>query len=171
MSTENDAFSDEPVFSYSFTIRKPIWLQWWFLLLVTASGMALIYYYIKIREKRLAWETALQKEKIASQFETLKSQINPHFLFNSFNTLVTVIEEDPKTAVEYVEKLSDFYRTMMLYRDKEVISLSEGSGIGQKLCLPVETALWQQFPDRHPDQWRTYLYRAADLANVGGGMP
>jgi LytS/YehU family sensor histidine kinase len=60
-----------------------------------------------------------------SQFAALKSQINPHFLFNSFNTLITIIEENPKIAVEYVEHLSDFYRSIMVYREKDLISLSE----------------------------------------------
>ncbi|MCB9040652.1 MAG: histidine kinase [Lewinellaceae bacterium] len=55
----------------------------------------------------------------------MKSQINPHFLFNSFNTLITIIEENPEIAVEFVEKLSDFYRSILQYREMEVISLRE----------------------------------------------
>ena len=46
-------------------------------------------------------------------------------LFNSFNTLISTIEEDPKMAVEYVEQLSDFFRNIVNYRDKDVISLKE----------------------------------------------
>jgi len=125
MSTENDAFSNEPVFTYSFEVHRPFWLQWWFVLSALLLLASLARYIVRSRDRRLAWEASLQKEKIASQFETLKSQINPHFLFNSFNTLIAVIEEDPKSAVVYVEKLSDFYRTMMLYRDKEVIAIQE----------------------------------------------
>ena len=67
----------------------------------------------------------LEKEKIEFEFETLKSQVNPHFLFNSFNTLINVIEEDPKLAVEYVETLSQFYRNMLSYRSKDFITLGE----------------------------------------------
>ncbi|MDX1913315.1 MAG: sensor histidine kinase, partial [Saprospiraceae bacterium] len=62
---------------------------------------------------------------VESQFEALKSQINPHFLFNSFNTLITIIEENPRVAVEYVEHLSDFYRSIMAYRERDFISLEE----------------------------------------------
>ncbi|MEL6592836.1 MAG: histidine kinase, partial [Bacteroidota bacterium] len=59
------------------------------------------------------------------QFETLKSQINPHFLFNSFNTLAAIIEEQPKEAVAYVENLSDLFRNILEYRKQTVISIGE----------------------------------------------
>ena len=67
----------------------------------------------------------LEKESLLSQFETLKNQVNPHFLFNSFNTLITLIEEDKEAAVEYVQKLSDFFRTILQLRDKSIISIQE----------------------------------------------
>ncbi len=67
----------------------------------------------------------LEIEKAESELAALKAQINPHFLFNSFNTLIAVIEDDPKAAVEYVEKMSDFYRFMMQLRDKETITIEE----------------------------------------------
>ncbi len=44
----------------------------------------------------------LHEENIRSQYETLKSQVNPHFLFNNLNTLANLIEENPKAAVDYV---------------------------------------------------------------------
>src|SRR5204863_515269 len=59
------------------------------------------------------------------QFETLKNQVNPHFLFNSFNTLITIIEDNPKIAVEYVDRLSQFFRNIVMYREKDVILLKE----------------------------------------------
>ena len=67
----------------------------------------------------------LEKESLLSQFETLKNQVNPHFLFNSFNTLITLIEEEKEAAVEYVQKLSDFFRTILQLRDKSIISIQE----------------------------------------------
>ena len=70
-------------------------------------------------------EASLVREKLESQFEALKSQINPHFLFNNFNTLITIIEENPTIAVEYVEKLSDFYRSILQYREQQTIHLRE----------------------------------------------
>lgn len=124
-ATENEAFDDEPVQTYSFTVRAPYWRQWWFILLSLLAAGAGSALFIRQRDKRLEREATLKREKIESQFEALKSQINPHFLFNSFNTLITIIEENPPMAVEFVEKLSDFYRSILQYREMEVISLQE----------------------------------------------
>jgi ligand-binding sensor domain-containing protein len=124
-STENDAFAKEPVVSYSFEIKAPIWMQPWFLILSMLVIAALIYFIIKERERQLERQADLRKERIESQFELLKSQINPHFLFNNFNTLVALIEEDRPHAIEYVERLSDFYRSILHYREKDLIQIHE----------------------------------------------
>lgn len=124
-ASEHGEFEGTPVTTYSFRIRPPFWTRWWFILLCALTGAALIYSYVHTREKRFHREAALRRESIVSQFAALKSQINPHFLFNSFNTLITIIEENPKIAVEYVEHLSDFYRSIMVYREKELIALGE----------------------------------------------
>ncbi|MDB4286341.1 histidine kinase, partial [bacterium] len=111
--------------SVSFGIMHPFWGKWWFILGAVAAVLGLILFIIKTREDRLKAKERLETEKIEFQFETLKSQINPHFLFNSLNTLVTVIEEDKEEAVDYVEKLSDFYRSMLEYRSHNLIAIPE----------------------------------------------
>lgn len=115
----------EPALQYRFRIRKPLWEQWWFGLLVIMALGGLAYWLLRQRDARLQREAWLKKEMVESQYEALKSQINPHFLFNSFNTLVGIIEENPGRAVEYVEKLSDFYRSILQYREQDLIPLSE----------------------------------------------
>lgn len=86
---------------------------------------AILWYVIKEREKSAKRWQQLQTEKLQSQYETLKNQVNPHFLFNSFNTLLGIIEENPKRAAEYVEHLSDFYRSIVNLREKDLISLGD----------------------------------------------
>ena len=97
----------------------------WFIISMLILIAGLIYFNIKQREKQLQRQADLRKERIQSQLELLKSQINPHFLFNNFNTLVALIEEDKENAVEYVERLSDFYRSILHYREKDVIQIQE----------------------------------------------
>ncbi len=121
----NNQFSAGSQASYSFTIRKPFWLQWWFISVAILVVAGIVYWFIKLREKRAQRWERIEKEKIQSQFETLKSQVNPHFLFNSFNTLISVIEENPESAVEYTEHLSDLYRKIVTYRDNDTITLGE----------------------------------------------
>jgi hypothetical protein len=124
-TSEHGNFDRVPEVTWAFTIEKPYWATWWFRTLCLLAFTALIYGYIHIREKRLSREATLKREKVESQFAALKSQINPHFLFNSFNTLITIIEESPAVAVEYVEHLSDFYRSIIVYRERDLIPLEE----------------------------------------------
>jgi LytS/YehU family sensor histidine kinase len=102
-------------------------------------------------------QASLQRRQIESQLQTLKAQINPHFLFNSFNTLVAVIEEDPEAAVEYVEHLSDFYRSILQYREKNLIPLREEIEIVNSYAHILRrrygAALRIQLPDTTPDVW------------------
>ena len=127
-ASENRFFLDEPIALYSFTIQKPIWREYWFIALLTLAGLAGFGWLVKAREKRSGRQAMHKKDMIESQLSALKAQINPHFLFNSFNTLITIIDENPMkpdVAIEYVEKLSDFYRSILQYREQESISLEE----------------------------------------------
>ncbi len=111
--------------TFSFRIEKPFWNTYWFYALALLGSGGLLFGLIKSREKRLKKTERLEKDKVMFQFETLKNQVNPHFLFNSFNTLINIIEDDQAAAVEYVEKLSDFFRDILVYREKDTITLRE----------------------------------------------
>lgn len=124
-SSINQIFNKSNEASYEFVIRTAFWTRWWFILSCFLAATGLLFWYIKAREKSVKNVERLQQEKIQFQFETLRNQVNPHFLFNSFNTLISIIEDDPKTAVEYVEQLSDFFRNIVNYRDKDIIPLKE----------------------------------------------
>lgn len=66
-----------------------------------------------------------KKANLEAKFQHLKEQVNPHFLFNSLNTLATLIEEKPKRAVAFVEKLAEVYRYLLSYQDHEVVLLAK----------------------------------------------
>lgn len=124
-SSINNRFINPSSASYSFKINKPLIKQWWFITLVILLSAGGLIWYIRDRDVRFRNMEAMKKEKMEYQYETLKSQINPHFLFNSFNTLITIIEDSQEKAVDYVETLSDYFRSMLNYRDKDVIRLDE----------------------------------------------
>jgi ligand-binding sensor domain-containing protein len=124
-TSEHGNFDQVPEAFWAFTVLQPFWTRWWFQGLVLMLLTGLVLWVMYIREKRVQREANLRKESVESQFALLKSQINPHFLFNSFNTLITIIEENPGSAVEYVEHLSDFYRSILVYREKDMIPLQE----------------------------------------------
>ncbi|WP_306641435.1 sensor histidine kinase [Sanyastnella coralliicola] len=78
----------------------------------------------RLRQSRTEAEK-LKRENLQSQLSMLKSQVNPHFLFNSLNTLTSIIPEDPERSVKFVQKLSNVYRCILEIRDKEVVTLEE----------------------------------------------
>lgn len=124
-ATTGKTFEKAVESSYSFTIARPFWLEYWFLTLSAAALLALGYSLIKMRENNLRNIAALRQKRILSEYEHLKSQVNPHFLFNSLNTLAHLIEIDQKTAVEYTENLSRLYQNILTYHDNDLVSLSQ----------------------------------------------
>ena len=96
--------------------------------LVTAFGIGSIYeniYFFEQWKKSIQLNEALKNQQIRTQFEVLQNQMSPHFLFNSLNTLTTLIAEDGKIAIEFTEKLSEVYRYILQNKDKEVVRLGE----------------------------------------------
>ncbi|MEM9823164.1 MAG: histidine kinase [Bacteroidota bacterium] len=83
-----------------------------------------VYFYEQFRKSVIEREQ-LERANIQSQLEGLKNQVNPHFLFNSLNTLVYLIPENQKLAVRFVQKLSKVYRYILEIRDKKLIPLEE----------------------------------------------
>jgi two-component system, LytTR family, sensor kinase len=67
----------------------------------------------------------MEKANLVAKYETLKKQVHPHFLFNSLNTLVGLIENNDTQAGEYTQKLADFFKYLLTYQQKESISLKE----------------------------------------------
>lgn len=66
----------------------------------------------------------LQKENLQSQFEVLKQQVNPHFLFNSLNVLTSLIKVNPDLAEVFTERLSKVYRYVLENKEKDLIPLA-----------------------------------------------
>jgi len=67
----------------------------------------------------------LKREHLMAEYETLKAQVNPHFLFNSLNALTSLVETDPAQAVTFIRKLSEVYRYVLDSRQKEIVPLQE----------------------------------------------
>ncbi len=79
---------------------------------------------------KAAQETKLKEQKIiagtaSAQFESLKNQIDPHFLFNSLNVLSSLIEENPDMAQDFTTSLSKIYRYVLEQKDKELVPIEE----------------------------------------------
>ena len=73
-------------------------------------------------EKKIA---LIEKEKIQYQYETLKAQINPHFLFNSLNVLSSLAYKDAEKTNVFAKKMSGIYRYLLLTSTRPTVSLRE----------------------------------------------
>lgn len=83
------------------------------------------------REFLLQWRKSAvdaeryQKESMTATYESLKSQVNPHFLFNSLNALTNLVYEDQDKAAKFIKQLSEVYRYVLDTRDKELVPIGE----------------------------------------------
>ena len=100
----------------------------------------------------------LRTETLQSQFESLKNQVSPHFLFNSLTAMKTLIRESPDLAGKYVDHLSQVLRYTLQSSEKKMVSLSEELEFAESYLFLIkmryDTNLIIQ-TDIHEDQ--TYL--------------
>lgn len=117
--------------------------------------LVLVYYLVinnrSLRE-RVQAEERLRTLVKESELNLLKSQINPHFLFNSLNSISSLILSNPEEAQEMIHRLSDFIRYSLKHRENEYVSLEEEIGrmkdylaiekvrFGEKLLYNIETS-------------------------------
>lgn len=96
--------------------------------LIPAVIIMLVYesaYFFNRWKEYIQQTEMLARENISSQLEVLKNQVDPHFLFNSLNTLSALIEPDNVSAQEYLNRLADVYRYVLSSKDKTTVSLQE----------------------------------------------
>jgi sensor histidine kinase YesM len=81
-------------------------------------------HFLKFWKTSVINEERLKRESLALQYESLKNQVNPHFLFNSLNILTSLIEHDRDASVNYVKQLSDVLRYVLEQNVNELVSIS-----------------------------------------------
>ncbi len=111
------------------------------------------------------WKSAMTQESTkqefvakteTAKFETLKSQIDPHFLFNSLNVLTSLISENPHQAERFTTKLSKIYRYVLEQRNKDLTPLTEELTFAKTymelLAMRFEDAVQFSIPDTVSDE-------------------
>jgi len=91
---------------------------------IVALVIHLIYFYKSFQENKIK-EQKIIAGTASAQFESLKNQLDPHFLFNSLNVLSSLIEENPENAQKFTTSLSKIYRYVLEQRDKELVTVQE----------------------------------------------
>ena len=113
---------------YGFQLKSDdFWRSFWLTLFITL----VITVSLHARSFLLNWRQAdldrerLERAHVASQYEALRNQVNPHFLFNSLNVLTELVHQDADLAEKFINQLSKVYRYVLENRENELVSLEE----------------------------------------------
>lgn len=87
----------------------------------------------------------MKTEQVSSQYQSLKNQVNPHFLFNSLNALSSLVYDDQKKAVQFIRKLSEVYRYVLDKKDEEVVPLTEELGFARAFVFLQQIRFGENF--------------------------
>jgi LytS/YehU family sensor histidine kinase len=96
----------------------------WFKSTIRGLSFGAIIFIVLLWQASLRREQKLREENLIFQNETLKNQVNPHFLFNSLNTLSALVATQPEVAEEFIGRLSSIYRYILEYSSKDKVPLT-----------------------------------------------
>jgi hypothetical protein len=132
-------FSIGTILLINYVFYALIWKVdfWWFItqrsgywlivvqLMVTFIITLTIYLmsFFKSWRESVKNEEKYKRESLAFQYESLKNQVNPHFLFNSLNVLSSLVIKDQEGSVQFIRQLSEVYRYVLEQKDREVVEL------------------------------------------------
>lgn len=88
-------------------------------------GISMAINFFKQWQKSLLDAEHFKQEKLKADYRVLQNQVNPHFLFNSLNVLISEIKHSPNTAVEFTRKLSKVYRYVLQSKNHDLIALNK----------------------------------------------
>jgi len=116
-----------------FLIRKPFWETWWFILgiLMLVLGSVIFYFRKKIKTKEKERITQLEKislknELINLNLTALRSQMNPHFIFNALNSIQDLIlKQDTDASYDYIVMFAQLVRNTLSYSSQDFISIEK----------------------------------------------
>ncbi len=96
-------------------------------LLFVLPGISILFgiYFLQQWKKSKLREEQLEKERIRSQLDALKTQLDPHFLFNNLNILSGLIGKDENAARSFLESFSEVYRYVLQFKKEELVPLEE----------------------------------------------
>ncbi len=113
-------------------------------------GIHAFYFYKAYQENKVK-EQKVIAGTASAQFESLKNQIDPHFLFNSLNVLSSLIEENPENAQKFTTSLSKIYRYVLEQKDKELVPVAEELAFAKTymnlLKMRFENSITFELPD------------------------
>lgn len=119
-------------FFFTYIVPYPVGSEFYFdfvlmslLVPLFVNGVGMTLHYYQQWKSESSQRQSLEEENIKAQFEILKNQVNPHFLFNCFNALSVLIKESQSRADEFLKHLARVYRFVLEVKEKELIKVRE----------------------------------------------
>ncbi|MEZ4841979.1 MAG: 2TM domain-containing protein [Flavobacteriaceae bacterium] len=115
------------------------------------------FFFYKELQKRKVTEQKIIAGTASAQFDALKNQLDPHFLFNSLNVLTSLIDENPDAAQKFTTSLSKVYRYVLEQKNKELVTVDEELQFAKTyvslLKMRFEGSIFFDIPDKatNPD--------------------
>ena len=116
--------------TYYFIVEKPFWQTWWFYSICAVVTGIVIYEWMKQKEKTIqkaaAEKAAIQKHIAELETKALKSQMNPHFVLNSLNSIAHLIaSRQNERGIEYLTKFSKLLRIILDESENNFVALKD----------------------------------------------
>ena len=109
-----------------FEILPPWYSTWWFRTIAALFIIGLLYTLYRYRINQITHQESLEKKIATLELKALKAQLNPHFIFNSLNSIKRLIQKnDNKVAIEYLLLFSSMIRNVLDLSDKKSVSIRE----------------------------------------------
>ncbi len=156
-------------------ISKPFYLTSWFVLCTAGVILAIFFgvYRYRFRQHRQIFDletkaALLEREKATIQYDSLKQQLNPHFLFNSLTSLAGLIETDQEMASGFLQTMSDMYRYILKNGEQETVLLKDELRFGQLYMGIQQTRFGKGFQVEVdvPEEYGTFRIAPVTLQNL-----
>ena len=115
-----------PIQEINFKIEEPFWFQYWFLTIIMLTILAMLYFVYRWTEHKTRRRQEYREQLAISQLTALRSQMNPHFIFNVLNAVQGLIYSNQKNkASDYLGKFSDLMRRILETSDKNEVTIEK----------------------------------------------
>ncbi|GEM_PF-6771581 len=126
MAEAEEGFASVESASFSFRIAPPVWATWWFRLAVAGVFLLLLWFGIQFRIQSATRKLQTERQMMGLELKALRSQMNPHFAFNTINSILHYISnEQPQTARNYLTQFARLMRMILDHSDREYVRLDQ----------------------------------------------
>ena len=125
-SANSDGIWSKELKTLSISILPPWWKTWWFACLVFTALGTFIWFIVTRRIKNIRYEAAAEQQMAELEIKGLHAQMNPHFIFNSLNSIKEMIlEEQKQNASRYLSKFAQLIRTSLEHSRHTFITIKQ----------------------------------------------